>query len=643
MNWFTNLKIGGKLALAFTITVFLSLVLGAVALFQLNALNSNTNALATNWLPSVGVIGEMRARLYDFRINELQRLLSATDADKSRFDGLMESARVSYAAAQHAYEPMISEGAERNAYQEFGHKMARYMDLHEQVMGFAKRGDDVTALALARGDESKARTDMTQSLEELVKINTNGGMHEANQAAGTFVTARNWILIDALVIAVLSVIVGVLITRSVSAPLREAVLRVNRLAAGELVIDSRQSSRDEAGQVLSAVQNMTETMKRVTEGQQRLTEAANRGDFSARIDTRGLQGYQAELAEGLHRLLHTTGESVADVVRLMAAVSEGDLTQKIDKHYEGAFAELKTYTNDTVAKLATVVAEVSSGAEALASASEEVSATAQSLSQAATEQAAGVEETGASVEQMTASISQNAENARVTDGMASKAAQEAVEGGAAVKETVAAMKQIAAKIGIIDDIAYQTNLLALNAAIEAARAGEHGKGFAVVAAEVRKLAERSQVAAQEIGSIAGSSVELAEKAGQLLNEMVPNIRKTSELVQEITAASEEQSSGVSQINIAIGQLSQTTQQNASSSEELASTSEEMSSQADQLRRTIGFFNVGDNGPGRALPGGARRTGTVTGMPHGIAKTPRRRAETGLDFSNAPNEAMFVKY
>ncbi|WPC67876.1 methyl-accepting chemotaxis protein [Rhodoferax ferrireducens] len=276
-------------------------------------------------------------------------------------------------------------------------------------------------------------------------------------------------------------------------------------------------------------------------------------------------------------------------------LAEGDLTVRIDAVSKDETGQMLQAMSNMISKLSVVVADVNSGAQNLASASEEVSATAQSLSQAASEQAAGVEETSASIEQMTASIAQNTENAKVTDGMASQAAKQAVEGGESVAATVAAMKQIAKKIGIIDDIAYQTNLLALNAAIEAARAGEHGKGFAVVAAEVRKLAERSQIAAQEIGEVASSSVELAEKAGKLLDEIVPRIKKTSDLVQEITAASEEQSSGAGQINSAISQLNQTTQQNASSSEELAATSEEMSSQAEKLQQTMSFFKVEDSG------------------------------------------------
>jgi methyl-accepting chemotaxis protein len=297
------------------------------------------------------------------------------------------------------------------------------------------------------------------------------------------------------------------------------------------------------------------------------------------------------ISRNLMKQLGGEPDYAAEISRQLA---DGDLSVEVVVK-AGDNSSLLFAMKNMVGKLTQVITEVRNSATALASSSEEVSATAQSMSQATSEQAASVEETSASIEQMTASIEQNTENAKVTDGMASTAARQAVEGGGAVSETVVAMKRIADKIGIIDDIAYQTNLLALNAAIEAARAGEHGKGFAVVAAEVRKLAERSQVAAQEIGEVAKGSVGLAEKAGKLLDEIVPVINKTSDLVQEISAASQEQSSGVGQINNAMNQLNQVTQQNASSSEELAATAEEMSGQAEQLQQLVGFFRLGEDG------------------------------------------------
>jgi methyl-accepting chemotaxis protein len=284
------------------------------------------------------------------------------------------------------------------------------------------------------------------------------------------------------------------------------------------------------------------------------------------------------------------GGEPREAAEIAQRVAGGDLTVDV-RTAQGDTTSMMAAIREMVVKLSETIGQVRDNAVSLVGASDQLSATAQSLSQGASEQAASVEETSAAMEEMSASIAQNNENSKVTGDIATRSAKDAVEGGRAVKETVEAMKQIAKKIGIIDDIAYQTNLLALNAAIEAGRAGEHGKGFAVVAAEVRKLAERSQVAAEEISQLASGSVEMAEKAGGLLDTIVPSIQKTSDLVQEIAAASAEQNSGVGQINEALTQITQAVQQNAAASEELASTSEEVNAQAQELQTTVDFFKL----------------------------------------------------
>lgn len=375
------------------------------------------------------------------------------------------------------------------------------------------------------------------------------------------------------------------------------------------------ASNERIGSVVEWLDRTSEVQ--AEEELEKVVSAASAGNFAGRVSEVGKHGFIQTMVKHVNQLMEVSETGLSEVVRVVSALAVGDLQQRVTGDYEGTFGTLRDDVNATCERLGEIMGDVQQAADSLLAAASQVSSTAQSLSQSASEQAAGVERTSSSVEQMSASVAQNSENAKITDGMATQSSKEAEQGGLAVTQTADAMKQIAAKIGIVDDIAYQTNLLALNAAIEAARAGEHGKGFAVVAAEVRKLAERSQVAAKEIGELAVTSVTVSDQAGKLLNEMIPSIRKTSDLVQEITAASEEQSLGLSQISIAMSQLNQVTQQNASASEELAATSEQMSGQAEQLQDLMGFFKLGmDRGAAalapRALPSSSLPKAAKTG-------------------------------
>ncbi len=303
-------------------------------------------------------------------------------------------------------------------------------------------------------------------------------------------------------------------------------------------------------------------------------------------------------------------------------LAQGDLMQSIAADREDEIGQLLASMKNMLEKLRNIVTDVKdsavsmkmmtenikTSADQLSQVSHEMSLSSDEMSQGASEQAAATEEVSSSMQEMAAAIRQNSDNALQTEKIAIKAAEDALSSGKAVEQTVSAMKKIAEKISIIQELARQTNLLALNAAIEAARAGESGRGFAVVASEVRKLAERSHKAAAEIGELSKVSVEIAEKTGTMLAGLVPYIQKTSDLVQEISAASNEQNSGAEQINNAIRQLDQVTQQNVSNSGAVASTAQEMAAMsrsmlihskkmtdhASHLQRTMEFFTVDDD-------------------------------------------------
>ncbi|MBF0285729.1 MAG: CZB domain-containing protein [Magnetococcales bacterium] len=284
-------------------------------------------------------------------------------------------------------------------------------------------------------------------------------------------------------------------------------------------------------------------------------------------------------------------KAVRKGVSFARIIADGDLTQRMSLEQKDEMGQLADALNSMADHLTEVLGQVMEASHNVSVGSQELSDFAQRMSDGVSHQAASIQETSSVMEQMTSNIQRNTENAHSTEKIALQAARDGDSGGQAVREAVAAMREIAGKITIIEEIARQTNLLALNAAIEAARAGEHGKGFAVVAAEVRKLAERSQLAAGEIGRLSSSSVQVAERAGSIIGKLAPDIQRTAALVQEIASASQEQNQGAEQINISIQQLDQVIQENAGASEEMAATAHELSAQADSLENAIRYFKT----------------------------------------------------
>jgi methyl-accepting chemotaxis protein len=280
-------------------------------------------------------------------------------------------------------------------------------------------------------------------------------------------------------------------------------------------------------------------------------------------------------------------------IEQIADLSKGklDIEANDNKYvYANEIKDLHSAVGELNNTISTIFHKVNDNTESMLMSSEQLNAAADSLSTAAASQSSSLEEISSSMEEMLANIQQNSHNSNETHRI-SKAATETMDKVFISSErSIKSTREILDKISIINDIAYQTNILALNAGVEAARAGDAGRGFAVVALEVRRLAERSKEAADQINRISRETVGLTEESSSLLNELIPEIKRTSELVGQIAAASNEQSIGAEQINSAIFQLNNISQQNAVTAEELSASSQEMVRQAEEMEQSLSFFN-----------------------------------------------------
>jgi methyl-accepting chemotaxis protein len=626
---FKNMKIGQRLGWGFGCVLALMLVLIMIGINRMAEINERLEGIVNDNNVKIALSVDMSGVVRNVSTAVRNVVLVNDSAAMQEEIKLIEDQQKKYNENEAKLNDMVKSEQGKAILAKIKQGEAETTPLTKKVIDLALSGKDQEAVTVLLKEVRPKQRFWLDSLDELKDFQDKNSKKDAEAAAQAYAEARTLMFILGTVAIALGAFIAFWITRSIIQPMNLAIDVAQKIAVGDLTADIQVTSKDETGLLLTAMKNMSDTLENLLSDTGVLVRAAAAGELDTRADAGKYQGDFHNLVTGINQSLDGVISPVNEAMAVLKEMEQGDLTKNVNGDYKGQLKDFKDSINNTIDKLSQVISEVNSAAVNIASASEEVSSTAQSMSQTTSEQAASVEETSASVEQMSASINQNTENAKVTDGMATQTSYEAIQGGEAVKETVSAMKSIAGKIGIIDDIAYQTNLLALNAAIEAARAGEHGKGFAVVAAEVRKLAERSQIAAQEIGELAESSVEMAESAGKLLDTIVPSIKKTSDLVQEIVAASEEQSAGVSQINTAMDQLNQITQQNASSSEELAATSEEMSGQAAQLQELIAFFTVADT------------AGALSKAPN--VKPFKPAIRKALTAKHSPNEAEFVKF
>ncbi len=380
----------------------------------------------------------------------------------------------------------------------------------------------------------------------------------------------------------------------------------NALAAGDLSQRITEEYSGVFGQIKTSINHTADSLaKIIAEIQHIVDTATQQGDFSVKIDMEGKRGYSHTLSERLNQLCELTNTGLNDVLQLADALSKGDLTHNMTRDYPGTLGQVKSAMTSTVGNLRLLVAEIKNSTDAVHMASKEISEGNIDLSQRTEEQAASLEQTAASMEELTTTVQANTENAKEASQLGIEASKVADKGVASIKQVIAVMndinessREISDILSVIEGIAFQTNILALNAAVEAARAGAQGRGFAVVAGEVRSLAQSSTTAAAKIKSIIGNSEQkmydgnkLVDEAAHTMQDIAKSIQQVSSIIFNITSASIEQSDGISELNLAISQMDEITQQNAALVEEIAAVSKSMEEQAENLSSTVEVFKI----------------------------------------------------
>ena len=585
-----NMKIMGKLALGFGLVLVFLLSLGLISLQKMSDINDQSTIITENWMPSIKVVQEINTNTSDYRIAEYQHVLAHKTEDMKKAENDMDTLLSTMKKNRTEYEKLISSPDEKATYENFSRKFDKYMDMHKQFITSSSQNRNEEAQEIL--DKSKVLfDDFSEELLKLVKINVDGG-NKASATGDELYAQSKVIMISIIIISILlGMIVAYLITRSITSSLSELqnglfsfFAYLNRESSRVELI--KLDSKDEFGDMAKVINvNIEKTQKGVEEDRRLIDETINvlsefeQGDLCQRLNLSVSNPALMELKSVLNNMASNLESNIDNVLNVLEQYAHYNYLNKIPtKNIKEHLLKLSNGVNTLGDSITQMLIDNKSNGLTLDDSSKILLSSVNKLNISSNEAAASLEETAAALEEITSNIRNNTQNIAKMASYSSSVTKSAHDGEKLANQTTVAMDEINAQvnlitdaISIIDQIAFQTNILSLNAAVEAATAGEAGKGFAVVAAEVRNLASRSAEAAKEIKLIVENATKKANDGKDIANHMISgykelnqNITNTINLISDIEMSSKEQLTGIEQINDAVTQLDQQTQQNAMS-------------------------------------------------------------------------------